>query len=188
MDHVIAPLDADHVRAVDRLAAHLAECLAPSGDVLAAPSPHITVVSYTGLPPERAAAALQPVLAATPPFTVHAHGYGVYTGDEDVDLSLHVVVVRTRVLDELHRKVHAALDAAGACVGGTTAPDVWSPHVTLLARGLTPQVLGRAIEVLARRPHRSWTIGVDALAIATRHHGRGRRLATLPLGTSPARG
>lgn len=186
MDHVIAPLDADHTRAVHDLAAHLAESLAAPPEEVAAAAPHITVVSYTGLPPQRVSAVLEPVLAVTPPFTVRAHGYGVFTGDDDIDLSLHVIVVRTRALDELHGRVHAALDAAGACVEGATAPDVWSPHVTVLAHGLTPRVLGRAIEVLARRPHRSWTIGVDSLAIATRHPAPGRSLAPVPLGTRAA--
>ena len=183
MDHVIAPLDADHARAVAQLAAQLTEGLAVAAEGVVAPAPHITVASYTGLEPRRAAAALEPVLAARPPFIVRAHGYGIFTGDADTDLSLHVIVVRTRALDELHRDVHAALGAAGACLDGTTHPDVWSPHVTVLDRGLTPHLLGRAIEVLARRPHRTWSIGVTSLAIASRHEVPTRRSAPLALGT-----
>jgi 2'-5' RNA ligase len=182
MDHVIAPLDADHARAVTRLAEDLAAALAVAPEAVSVRTPHITVASYTGLEPARAAAALGPVAAATRPFTVRAHGYGVFTGDADSDLSLYVVVVRSRALDELHGRVHASLDAAGACVAGTTHPSVWSPHVTVLDRGLTPSLLGRAIEVLAHRPHRTWSIAVASLTIASRQGDLRRRPATLALG------
>lgn len=188
MDHVIAPLDADHARVVTLLADDLAAALAVVPEAVVSRSPHITVASYTGLAPARAAAALEPVTTATRPFTVRAHGYGVFTGDADTDLSLYVIVVRTRALDELHRRVHAALDGAGACLAGTTHPSVWSPHVTVLDRGLTPSLLGRAIEVLAQRPHRTWSIGVTSLRIASRHRDQRRLPAPLTLGPAPAGG
>jgi 2'-5' RNA ligase len=186
MDHVIAPLDADHARAVRGLAEDLAAALAVAPEAVSVRTPHITVASYTGLEPAGAAAALGPVAAATRQFTVRAHGYGIFTGDADSDLSLYVVVVRSRALDELHGRVHASLDAAGACLAGTTHASVWSPHVTVLDRGLTPSLLGRAIEVLAHRPHRTWSISVASLTIASRHGDLRHMPATLALG--PAAG
>jgi hypothetical protein len=188
MDHVIAPLDADHARAVTLLGDDLAAALAVAPEALVSRSPHITVASYTGLEPARVAEALEPVTTATPPFAVRAHGYGVFTGDADTDLSLHVIVVRTRALDELHRRVHWALDGAGANLAGTTHPSVWSPHVTLLDRGLTPRLLGHAIEVLAQRPHRTWSIGVTSLRIASHHRDLRVLPAPLILGPAPAGG
>jgi hypothetical protein len=184
MDHVIAPLDADHARAVTRLAADLAATLAVAPEAVLSRSPHVTLASYTGLDPAGAAAALGPVAAATRPFIVRAHGYGVFTGDADCDLSLHVMVVRTRALDEFHRRVHAALAAAGACIAGTTRASVWSPHVTVLDRGLTPRLLGHAIEALARRSHCTWSIGVTSLTIASGRGDLRRSPVTLPLGAA----
>jgi hypothetical protein len=101
----------------------------------------------------------------------------MFTGDRDTDLSLHVMVVRTRELDRLHRRAHAALTAAGACMAGNTDPGVWTPHITLVDRGLTPARLGRAVEALAQRPHRSWTVGLTALAV-TRRGPRGAPAGT----------
>jgi 2'-5' RNA ligase len=183
MDHVSAALDADHAEAVTRLAADLADALAIAPDAVACSTPHITLVSYTGLGPDRAAAALGPMATAAEPFIVRAHGYGVFTGDAYTDLSLHVSVVRTRALDELHAKVHAALGAAGACLAGITDPHVWSPHVTLLDRDLTPGLLGRAVEVLARRPHRTWSIGITSITIGASRGIRDLRPVTLALST-----
>jgi 2'-5' RNA ligase len=178
MDHVIARLDADHERVVTELSHELADLLGIEPARARQGPPHITLVSYTGLDAAGAAAALAPVARAAPhPLAVRAHGYGMFTGDRDTDLSLHVMVVRTRELDRLHRRAHAALTAAGACMAGNTDPGVWTPHITLVDRGLTPARLGRAVEALAQRPHRSWTVGLTALAV-TRRGPRGAPAGT----------
>jgi 2'-5' RNA ligase len=168
VDHVIAPLDADHTRVVAQLSIDLATALALDPESVTPRPPHITIASYTAFDPTRATAVLEPVLSGMGPVTVRALGYGIFTGDADSDLSLHVMVVRTRALDDLHRRVHAALTAAGACLAGTTDPNVWTPHITLLDRGLTPRLLGQAVELLACRPHRTWSITVTSLAITRR--------------------
>jgi 2'-5' RNA ligase len=176
VDHVIAPLDADHAAVVARLSAELAAALALAPDS-AARRPHITLSSYTGLDPADAAAAVDPVLAQLAPLVVRAHGYGVFAGDNDNDLSLHVMVVRDRSLDELHDAVDAALCGAGACVAGSTRSSVWTPHVTLLDRGLTARSLGQAVALLACRAHRTWTIRLDSLVVGARRAGpAGREL------------
>ena len=46
MDHVIAPLAADHARVVTEFAAHLAETLAVPPEAVAVRVPHITIASY----------------------------------------------------------------------------------------------------------------------------------------------
>ncbi|HEX6419485.1 MAG TPA: 2'-5' RNA ligase family protein [Acidimicrobiales bacterium] len=184
MDHVTALLDTDHDRAVRRLTCDLAAALGVDEEAVRRGRPHITVVSFTGLAPGAAAAALAPVARATEPVWVRAHGYGVFTGDVDSELSLHVMVVRTRALDELHRRIRAALVAAGCTPDGTTEPQVWTPHITVLDRGLTPALLGRAVEVLAARPHRSWRVGISRLAVTDRDSALdGAPAAELTLGT-----
>ena len=81
MDHVIAPLDADHARVVAQLSADLASALGiEPARAAPPPSPHITVASYTGLEPPGAVAALAPRLAKLAACAVRAHGYGIFTG------------------------------------------------------------------------------------------------------------
>jgi 2'-5' RNA ligase len=187
VDHVIAPLDRDHARVVTELAVDLAAALAIDREAAVPAHPHITLASYTDLTVDDATVALAPAVVATAPFVVRAHGYGIFTGGDDVDLSLHVMVVRTPALDRLHHAVCAALAGAGAEVCGTSDPAVWTPHVTLLDRGLTPHLLGRAVEVLAGRPHRTWSITVGSVAIGCRAHVTEAADRELPLGrTDPA--
>jgi hypothetical protein len=90
-----------------------------------------------------------------------------------------VSVVRSPPLDDLQSDVCAALGAAGADIGGFSRAAVWTPHLTLLDRGLTPERLGRAVEILARRPHPSWTVAVESLVVGRRG---GRRSPPLVLG------
>jgi 2'-5' RNA ligase len=181
VDHVIAPLDIDHDRVVTQLSRELASAvgITPAG---ATRRPHITVASYSGLEPAEAQAALVPVVATAEPFMVRAHGYGVFAGDTDADLSLHVVVVRSQDLDRLHCAVHRTLAGAGGCLAGTTHPSVWTPHITLLDRCLSPRLLGDAVEVLTSRPHRSWSIPLASLAIARRGTAVDPEIREIPLG------
>jgi hypothetical protein len=123
VDHVIAPLDTDHARVVGQLSVDLAAALSIDPDDVALRPPHITCASYTGLEPRRAVAALAPVLAVIAPFTVRAHGYGLFTGDADTDLSLHVMVVRTKALESLAVTHHCGDADAGPLtmeLGGAT--------------------------------------------------------------------
>jgi 2'-5' RNA ligase len=173
MEHLVALLGPDHDREVDRLSHDLADALGIDETEVTQGRPHVTLVSYTGLAPAAAGRALPPVLRDLDPVAVRAHGYGVFCGDADSELSLHVMVVRTRALDELHRRAHAALVAAGGRPDGTTAPEVWTPHITLLDRGLTPTLLGRAVEILAQRPHRSWSVTLSELAVTCRARAAG---------------
>src|SRR5690606_12106997 len=117
--HVIAPLDDDHVDAAAQLVSEVASALGidPAG---VASAPHLTIASYRGLAPGAAGRAVAAVAATVPPFRVRAHGYGMFVGDSDGDLSLHVMVVRTTPLDRLHARLHAALERTGARMDGLT--------------------------------------------------------------------
>jgi 2'-5' RNA ligase len=159
VDHVVVPLGPDHARTVTRIGRELAVRLGL--DV-------VTLVSFTGLAPDRAATVVSRAVAGVAPFTVRAHGYGVFAGDGDRDLSLYVIVVRTRDLDRLQGRVHRALSRGGAGVDGTSDPGAWTPHITVLDRGLTPRLLGDAVEILTRRPHRSWAVPIEAVSLARR--------------------
>lgn len=163
MDHVVLPLDRDHQRAVARVVDRLAPAtgLPPPPGTRA----HVTLVAHRGLDRAAVWAALEPVAEQTRPFTVHAHGYGLFTGPDPADLSLHVPVVRTEALDHLHEQVVAALQRAGAEVAGWSEAARWTPHVTLLAHDLTPAMLSDAVGLLIGRRHPSWQIPLDRLEV-----------------------
>jgi 2'-5' RNA ligase len=163
VEHVVVPLDPDHVAAVAALTADAAAAMGRGAP--ARSQPHVTLVAYTG--PGRAAAreALADVAAEVAPFVLRAHGYGVFARTGHSGLSLHVPVVRNRQLDQLHARVVTALTTAGAEVAGWSQPELWSPHVTLLDRDLTATDVGAGIAALASRHHPSWHVPVDRLQL-----------------------
>ncbi|MDP1804666.1 MAG: 2'-5' RNA ligase family protein, partial [Acidimicrobiales bacterium] len=117
---------------------------------------------------------------AIEPFVIHAHGYGFFTGDNPANLTLHVPVVRAEALDSLHGRLWAQLVDAGAEVAPWSAPDLWTPHLTVLDRALDPPALGAAATWLARRHHPSWSILVDRVVLTGGWPDRTGRV--LPLG------
>jgi 2'-5' RNA ligase len=164
VDHVVVPLDRDHSHALDELIKGI-RTAAGMSRAPARSHPHITLIAHEGLAADEAAAAVAPVLLAVPPFTVHAHGYGFFTGPGPSELSLHVPIVSNQRLNGLHRELCAALRHAGAEIAGWTEPDRWTPHVTLIDRDLDPDRLGRAAEWLAPRHHPSWNIPVCEVSL-----------------------
>ncbi|WP_067655536.1 2'-5' RNA ligase family protein [Nocardia harenae] len=103
--------------------------------------PHITAAVATELAPQ-AEAALAELEFEPLPVTL---GSPVVFGVER--LVLVRLVIATRALLALHRRVHAALGPAPG-VPANIRPDAWTPHVTL-ARRLPPTRLGTAIGLIA---------------------------------------
>ena len=183
MDHVSIPLDRDHIVArsliVDAVVA-AAGLVAPAEVA----RPHVTVVGYTDLGPAAARLALEPVVAATAPFVLHSHGFGFFTGDGPNSLNLHVPVVRAPALDALHQAACVALEEAGAELAGWTTPQWWTPHITLLDRGLDPSSFASSAAWLAGRRHPSWRIPVDRLLLTGGWPDRGDPGEELLLGSA----
>jgi 2'-5' RNA ligase len=163
VQHLIVPLDPDHVQAVAAVATEVAE--AAGADLGPPVCPHVTVVAFTGVDPEAARRAIEWALAGAEPFEMRAHGYGVFAQSGDFGPSLNVPVVRNGPLDTLHRAVHRALVEAGAEVAGWTLPDTWSPHITLTDRALDTAGVGAAVSSLAAHRHPSWHIPVDRVLL-----------------------
>jgi 2'-5' RNA ligase len=163
VDHVVIPLDSIHAGLVDALA----ECFAEAAGVRRAEggTPHVTLVAYTGVERCTARAVVAAASADTAPFVVHAHGYGFFAGHDAGNLNVHVPVVRTDSLTALHRAVLNAIRGAGAVVAGWTEPEAWTPHITLLSRGLDPTRLGAGATWLAAHHHPSWQIPVDRVVV-----------------------
>ena len=164
MDHLVIPLDSDHLHAWSELVGSVASAAGLTGQ--GPPShPHVTLIAHSLAPPGAVLAAVEQVAAVTATFAIRAHGYGFFTGKEPHELSLHVPVVRSAALDALHGQLCAALRRAGAQVARWSEPELWSPHITLLDRDLAPATLGQAATWLAQRHHPSWRIPVDRLAL-----------------------
>ena len=164
VDHIVIPLDRDHFQAMEVLATGAAAAAGVTRSPRASGG-HVTMLAYQGLDRPAVRRAIEGVVSTTGPFSLHAHGYGFFTGDDPPDLSLHVPVVRTAVLDTFHARLWVALRRAGAEVAKWCLPDLWSPHITLLDRALNPESLGAAAGWLARRHHPSWSITVDRVAL-----------------------
>lgn len=158
------PIGPDHRKAIDILVAGAAAA-AGLETASAGPDPHVSLLAYEGVSRSAAEAAVEATLRATPAFVIHAHGYGFFTGDNPANLTLHVPVVRAEALDGLHAQLWAQLVGAGAEVAPWSAPDLWTPHLTLLDRALDPPALGAAAAWLARRHHPSWSILVDRVVL-----------------------
>jgi hypothetical protein len=163
VDHVVAPLDPDHVAAVAALTADAAAAMGRGAPKRS--QPHVTLVACTGVGRPEALAAVAGVAGEMAPFVLRAHGYGVFARTGHSGLSLHVPVVRNRELDRLHARVVDALAAVGAEVAGWSRPELWSPHITLLDRELTATDVGAGITALASRHHPSWHVPVDRLQL-----------------------
>lgn len=164
MDHIVIPIGPDHRKAIDALVAG-AEAAAGIDSPTGRRNPHVSLFAYEGLSRAEAELAIEPSLRATEPFVIHAHGYGFFTGDNPVNLTLHVPIVRAEALDSLHARLWVKLRDAGADVAPWSAPDLWTPHLTLLDRALDPAALGAAAAWLARRHHPSWSILVDRVVL-----------------------
>jgi 2'-5' RNA ligase len=164
MHHVVVPLDHDHVAArallLDGLVA-AAGLTSPSEAV----DPHVTVVAFTDLDAGAAGDVLAEVARACEPFVMHSHGYGFFTDQDPIGLNLHVPVVRDPALSALHAAACVALEAAGATLAGWTTPPWWTPHITLVDRGLQPDSLAAGVAWLATRHHPSWRIPVERLRV-----------------------
>lgn len=136
--------------------------------------PHVTTAVATAMP-----SGLDDELATAVgalPLPTRLGGLVVFGGRR---LVLSRLVVASAGLVDLHARV---ADVVAACPGqpANARPGAWTPHVTL-ARGLTPEQLGRAVAVLGRAPD------LEAQVVAVRRWDGEARVARL-LPPSPDRG
>ncbi|MFC3965864.1 2'-5' RNA ligase family protein [Nocardia jiangsuensis] len=103
--------------------------------------PHITAAVAAELTPE-AEAALSELEFEPFPITL---GSPVVFGTRR--LILVRLVIPTRALLALHRRIHVAVGGAPGILQNSE-PDSWTPHVTL-ARRLPPELLGAAVGLIA---------------------------------------
>lgn len=170
MKHLTVPLDHDHDRAVRALADEIAAVVGVQPSLSPA-QPHMTLLAFTGLSGPAVRNAVSAALRPSRVFTMRAHGYGVWAGSGPFGPSLHVPVVRDAELDALHHTLQRAMSQAGAEIARWTLPELWSPHITIIAPVLDPDEMGQAVAHLLERHHPSWHIPVDRVQIMA---GRGQ--------------
>lgn len=136
--------------------------------------PHITLALADELPVD-VVAAVRSAVGATLPLELRLGGLLVFAGRRPVVSRL---VVASRSLLDLQAAVVAALGIQAADPHGQFAAGAWTPHVTL-ARRLTPDDLGRVLQVAGDEPDdlvgravelRQWdmTAKVTGTLVATR--------------------
>jgi hypothetical protein len=179
--HVLLPLDGSHEAALRRLAAGAA-LAAGLGPDLGSAGHHVSLVVVPGATLERVRLAMAEVAHAVEPLSIRAHGYGFFTDGTTPGTSLHVPVVSGPALLELHRRACVVLGAHGMAPAAWTAPERWSPHITLLDHGLDPVALGHAVTWLGGRHHPHWSIPIDRLAVEGRQGDPAVEPATVVLG------
>lgn len=180
------PLDGDHTRAVRAVQARVGRGKAygaPGGR----PRPHISLVVLLQ-PPDAATvdAVLRDVAATAAPIRTRARGFGVFASPRGDEVVLHVPVVRTVELSELHARLCTAFTALDADVEGYHRPETWFPHITLVRQPLTPSEAGAMVTVLAEGPPVSWHLCLDRLARFDPNDGETGALDHV-LGAAPVR-
>ncbi|UGT60816.1 2'-5' RNA ligase family protein [Nocardia asteroides] len=103
--------------------------------------PHVTAAVAAELAPEAEAALCE---LEFEPFPITLGSPVVFGRGRFVLVRL---VIPTRALLALHRRIHVAVGGAPD-IPENSEPDAWTPHVTL-ARRLPPERLGAAIELIA---------------------------------------
>ena len=146
---VTSPLDPASHAAV----AHLWEGLERAFGLqlaFAHPVPHLTWHSAEGYDWKRLRDAMFHVAGDHAPFKVRTGGLGVFVaGQRRV---VHLPLVRNDAMNALHRALWHTLDGVGNAVHPLYAPDVWVPHVTLAAAGVTVDNLAPIVAWLADHP------------------------------------
>jgi 2'-5' RNA ligase len=112
------------------------------------------------------------------PFPVTSAGYGVFLGHGGESPVIHLSITRTPRLSALHDTIVRSLSNEQIEIDGQYLPEHWRPHVTLADAGLTPPLIGAAIQHLVANAPRHLTFEVDNVSVVTADE-----TAAFPLGT-----
>ena len=161
------------------LAEDLAAALAVAPEAVSVRTLHITVVSYTGLEPPGAAAGAR-ARGGRHPAVHRARFTRLWHLHLVSGAQRRIAVWSWCGLDELHGRVHAS-PTRGAGQRGLRTRAV-EPARHRARPGPHAEPPRAFIEVLAHRPHRTWSVSVAPLTIASRHGDPRRMPATLAPG------
>lgn len=133
---------AGRVRALwDRLEAELG-----LSGVRKVPFPHLTWLGCELMDTPQMVARLEELSGALAPIPARATSLGIFLKPAPV---LHLAVVRNPELDYVHGRLWELVEPCATELHGLYRPDVWVPHITLALGDLSPELLPRAVALLA---------------------------------------
>lgn len=158
MEAIVSLLDHEHSQAIEEIWTELENHFGLSG-ILSAPFPHFSYQVAAGFSVGRMPLLLEAIAAETAPFVVRTAGIGIFPGKDPV---IHVPIVRTRELSELHARIWCAGMEIGSGIRAHYHPDHWAPHITVAQHDISSEHLGAVAEFLnAKSLH--WEIRIAGL-------------------------
>jgi 2'-5' RNA ligase len=129
--------------------------------VKAAPLPHFSWLAADAYQTEPVEQVLAEISGRMQPFTIQAHGLGVFTGPKPV---VYVVLVKDDRMMALHRILAEQVRPFAIVPSDYYDPPSWIPHVTLALREVDAERLGCAVADIVTEKI-SFKILVDHLAV-----------------------
>jgi 2'-5' RNA ligase len=105
--------------------------------------------------------AIEKLAGAMRQFSARASGIGIFTRREPV---IYLPVVRSELLQRIHRDVARLAEALASGINEYYAPDIWIPHITIAEGDVDILVLPEIVRRLGERNLR-WELPVTNLAV-----------------------
>ncbi|WP_197029325.1 2'-5' RNA ligase family protein [Alicyclobacillus macrosporangiidus] len=160
MHAIVSLLDEHHYQHVENLWSELRNQFGLNG-IYKTPYPHFSYHIARQYDFQRIGDELKRLSREIPPFTVRTCGLGIFTGADPV---LYVPVVRSSLLDSIHRTLLTRISDAADEASPYYGPDQWIPHITIAQWNLDENVLAKVVAHLYDRNF-YWTIRVNNFAI-----------------------
>lgn len=153
-------LDSKHSQYVTAITAQLEQQFGLKG-VMAAPYPHLTLLTAEIPDMEELKEYLEAVCLETPKISLRSTGLGIFPGQAPV---VYVPVLRTNVLNQLHTRLHRDVSEMSSEMGVYYNPNMWLPHISLALGDTTPELLGPILVFLSKYNF-TWDMVLDNITI-----------------------
>ncbi len=125
------------------------------------PIPHVTHLQAEDIRQDDLETALITFAAEQAPYTLHASGLGIFTGEKT---AVYMAVVRNVALNHIHSRL---IDSLYSTIEGMSEEHLinyWMPHISLLVPGMADEQLADVIQFLSAQSFER-DITVSKLAI-----------------------
>jgi hypothetical protein len=112
----------------------------------ATPVPHVTHIQAEDIRQDDLEAALTTFAEQQAPYTLHASGLGIFTGEKTV---VYMALVRNLALNHIHSRL---IDSLYSTIEGMSEEHLinyWMPHISLLVPGMGSNQLADVIQFLS---------------------------------------
>ncbi|MBN2910786.1 2'-5' RNA ligase family protein [Polycladomyces sp. WAk] len=160
MHAIVSLLDEHHYQQVENLWAELRNKFGLDG-IYKTPYPHFSYQIAEEYDFQRVEDELKRLSRQIPSFSIRTSGLGIFTGTDPV---LYVPIVRSSLLDSIHRTLLTRISNAANKTSPYYGPDHWIPHITIAQWNLDKNLLSKAISYVYDYNF-YWTIQVNNFAI-----------------------